>query len=156
MAKIKKTKYSSFLLGKPSKGCSLCPNGKKSVLYITGLCDSNCFYCPLSDQRKNNDKIWINEKPVSSFDEVVEEIKLCSSKGIGITGGDPLVKMDRTLMYIKNLKKEFGKNFHIHLYTPLDHASLENIDKLYQAGLDEIRLHPLIYNFNKLDKIIDE
>jgi len=40
------------------------------------------------------------------------------------------------------LKKEFGKNFHIHLYTPLDLVSKERLKALYEVGLDEIRFHP--------------
>jgi len=65
-----------------------------------------------------------------------------NAKGAGITGGDPLAKIDRTVRYIKTLKKEFGSEFHIHLYTSLRLISDDTLQKLYIAGLDELRLHP--------------
>ena len=40
------------------------------------------------------------------------------------------------------MKKSYGTNFHIHLYTPLKLVSDEKLKKLYEAGLDEIRFHP--------------
>jgi pyruvate formate-lyase activating enzyme-like uncharacterized protein len=60
--------------------------------------------------------------------------------GSGFTGGDPLVKPTRTIEYIKYLKNEFGADHQIHLYTvpDYDHALLQ---KLAEAGLDEIRFH---------------
>ncbi|MEM4336569.1 MAG: radical SAM protein, partial [Candidatus Woesearchaeota archaeon] len=78
--------------------------------------------------------------------DIIEEAKLIGAKGAGITGGDPLVKIDRVLKYVKLLKKTFGKKFHIHLYTSLDLVTKKNIEKLYIAGIDEIRIHPDIYN----------
>lgn len=154
---MKKTKYESYLVNKLPKGCSLCPNGKKSVLYITGLCPNHCFYCPLSDTRNQVDKVWINEKEVEDTYDIkktIEEIKLCKSKGVGITGGEPLVKLDRTLEYIKELKKTFGKKFHIHMYTTMKLLTLEKIELLYEAGLDELRVHPMIENLLEIKSIL--
>ena len=73
---------------------------------------------------------------------------------MGITGGDPLMKLNRTIEYIKAVKQEFGKDFHIHLYCPMELVSDESLKKLYEAGLDEIRFHLDIenkINWNKLD-----
>lgn len=151
---MKKTKYESYLVGKLSKGCSLCPNGKKSVLYVTGLCPNKCFYCPLSDTRNQNDKQWINEKQIINFEETIDEIKLCKSKGVGITGGEPLVKLDRTIEYIKRLKQTFGKKFHIHMYTTMNLLTLNKIEKLYEAGLDELRVHPMYDNYSEIKRIL--
>jgi len=152
-----KTKYESYLVGKLPKGCSLCPNGKKSVLYITGLCPNSCFYCPLSDTRNQVDKVWINEKEIHdiyNFEKTIEEIKLCKSEGIGITGGEPLVKLDRTIEYIKKLKNTFGKKFHIHMYTTMKLLTLDKIEQLYDAGLDELRVHPMIDDLGEIKKIL--
>jgi pyruvate formate-lyase activating enzyme-like uncharacterized protein len=116
------------------------------VLFITGLCSTKCFYCPISDLKLNKDVIYANEWPVNGVKQLIEEIRLCSSKGVGITGGDPLVRLDRTVQYIRQLKKAFGRKFHIHLYTPLTLVSETNLGKLYRAGLDEIRFHPDLYS----------
>jgi len=61
--------------------------------------------------------------------------------GTGITGGEPLLKLERVLHYVRLLKSSFGKNHHIHLYTSLA-PDRETLEKLAEAGLDEIRFHP--------------
>lgn len=137
-----KTKHSSFKIGELTKGCVYCVEGRKLVLFITGICPRNCWYCPVADNKYQNDAVYANERPVKNIDEVIHEARITEAKGAGITGGDPLAKLDRTVEYIKGLKKEFGKNFHIHLYTSFDLVNEENLEKLFDAGLDEIRLHP--------------
>ncbi|MBT7902367.1 radical SAM protein [Candidatus Woesearchaeota archaeon] len=143
---IKLTKYHSKNIGKLPKGCRQCVRGEKTVLFITGLCSKRCFFCPISDKKKNKDVIYANEKPIKLFSELAEEIMLCDSKGVGITGGDPLVKLSRTVEWISLLKKEFGSKFHVHLYTPLVLVSEDSLKKLCLAGLDEIRFHPDLDN----------
>jgi pyruvate formate-lyase activating enzyme-like uncharacterized protein len=140
--RIAKTPYYSTLLGRMPDGCRLCVKGAKLVLFATGLCASHCWYCPLSARKKNKDVVIANEWWVRRDKDVIEEARLCDSLGAGITGGDPLVCIDRTVHYIRLLKKTFGSNFHIHLYTPGTLASMKNLKKLYSAGLDEIRFHP--------------
>ncbi|MBT5022429.1 radical SAM protein [Candidatus Woesearchaeota archaeon] len=144
--KVTDTKHYSKCIGRLTKGCKQCVTGSKTVLFITGLCSQNCTFCPISNLKKNKDVIYANERPITKFSELAEEIKLCDSKGVGITGGDPLVKIDRTCNWIKKLKKKFGMKFHIHLYTPLVLVSKKNLKKLFLAGLDEIRFHPVINN----------
>jgi len=141
MKEIIDTPYYSKTIGKLPKGCQMCVKGEKMVLYITGICPRQCWYCPLSERRKDKDVIFINEWKTSSTEDMIEEVRKCSSKGCGITGGDPLSRLGRTVEYITLLKKTFGKEFHIHLYTSFDLVSKENLEKLYNAGLDEIRFH---------------
>ena len=144
----KKNRFNSFNYGRLSEGCKLCVKGRKSVLFITGVCPRQCFYCPISEKKKDKDVIYINELKTEMFEKIIEEIKLCSSKGVGITGGDPLARLNRTCNFIEKLKKEFGKKFHIHLYTSLNLVNEGFLDKLYFSGLDEIRFHPDLYNSN--------
>jgi len=147
-----KTKFYSWRKGKLAEGCKHCVLGRKSVLFITGLCNKKCWYCPISDKKKNKDVIYINERPVKNFKDIIDEIKLCESKGVGITGGDPLIVLDKVVEYIKLLKRKFGKKFHIHLYTPLNLVTKAKLSKLFKAGLDEIRFHPDL-DGDVLDKI---
>lgn len=150
---IQKTPYRSWKTGSLAKGCELCVRGEKTVLFITGLCGQHCYYCPISDIKKGRDSIYANERPVSNAGELIQEARLCSSKGVGITGGDPITRIERVIEYIKALKKEFGKGFHIHLYTPLNLVTQEILDRLYEAGLDEIRFHPDLEDRQLWDKI---
>jgi len=110
------------------------------VLFITGKCETGCFYCPVSDSKMGSDSIFANELAVASLEEIIEEAKSMDALGTGITGGDPLMKMDRTLKAIKILKEQLGKEHHIHLYTST--IDLKKVKELASAGLDEIRFHP--------------
>jgi pyruvate formate-lyase activating enzyme-like uncharacterized protein len=140
--KLKKTDYESYCLNGICSGCKQCVVGRKLVLFITGLCSVNCVYCPLSQKRKNVDKIWANERPCDSVTEVLDEVRKSHAQGCGITGGDPLCKFERTIEYASALKKEFGSDFHIHIYLStllIDREKLKQLSKV----IDEIRFHPL-------------
>jgi len=142
MRGITRTPYYSYKIGALPKGCSYCVKGEKLVLFVTGKCNRNCYYCALSDQKRNKDFVWANEWKIEKKQDIVEEAKLCEAKGAGITGGDPLLRLNRTISLIKLLKKEFGKKFHIHMYVPVDGVTKLKLSKLAKAGLDEIRFHP--------------
>jgi len=138
---MKHNKFHSYVHSLCS-GCRMCVKGRKTVVFITGLCPRTCFYCPLSDKKYKKDVIYANERKVNSIKEIAEEIKVSKSKGCSITGGEPLAVIERTIKTIKEIKKAFGKKFHIHLYTSLNLADENKLRKLYDAGLDEIRFHP--------------
>ncbi|WP_175059231.1 radical SAM protein [Thermococcus sp. 2319x1] len=144
---MKGTEYYSYVVGKLPEGCKLCVQGAKLVLFTTGVCPRDCFYCPLSPWRRG-DVSYANERPIKSLDDIIEEAKIQEALGAGVTGGDPLSRIDRTVEYIKALKENFGEKFHIHLYTTGALATRENLEKLYSAGLDEIRFHPDLFNPN--------
>ena len=139
---MRKTPYYSFAKGPLPKGCRLCVKGAKMVVFATGICGQTCFYCPLSEQKKGADRIFANEWPDPTFADMITEARLTDAQGAGITGGDPLSKLDKTIRIIQKLKQAFGKGFHIHLYTPLPLVTPSRLAKLHKAGLDEIRFHP--------------
>ena len=106
------------------------------VLLVTGRC-RRCCYCPLSERKKGKDVIFANERVVAADTDIVDEAGSIGAEGSGITGGDPLDVMDRTLRYIRMLKKEFGAGHHLHLYTcTIDRKKFQ---ALAEAGLDELR-----------------
>ncbi len=123
------------------EGCCLCYKGAKMVLFITGICGRNCFYCPVSYERREKDTVFANERRVEKDEDVIEEATSMDATGASITGGEPLLKLERVLRYIRLLKKKFGKSFHIHLYTAFTPGK-DVLVSLRDAGLDEIRFHP--------------
>ncbi len=139
---MQENKYYSYNIGPLPAGCRQCVKGEKLVLFITGECPRRCYFCPVSDQKYQKDIIFANEREVKDFAEVIKEAEAMNAKGAGITGGDPLHKLERTVEYIRKLKEKFGQEFHIHLYTSLNLVTAENLKKLHGAGLDEIRFHP--------------
>ncbi len=112
------------------------------VLFVTGLCESACFYCPLSGEKAGKDLVFADEMPVDEFSDVLSEAEAIGAKGAGLSGGDPLCRPDRTLRYIERLKKYYGTSFHLHLYTSMADIDRGTLVLLREKGLDEIRFHP--------------
>jgi uncharacterized protein len=134
--------------GALSPACSQCQEGRKMVLFVTGLCRFRCFYCPVSERRNQKDVTYANERLVTSDADVLEEARAIGAGGTGITGGDPLGVIDRTEHYVRLLKREFGPEHNIHLYTHEPNA--EKLERLARAGLDEFRLHIPHYLWDSL------
>lgn len=157
MASEPETFQGSRHLGVLPDGCIQCRQGAKTVLFITGLCPSDCFYCPVSEEKIDHDLMFANERPLDAeTDEarqvqLFEEIRATGSWGTGITGGDPLATPDRVLDYIRALKAEFGPEHHIHLYTQ-QFARDDYIRAMKDAGLDEWRIHPHAWLYGKFNE----
>ena len=119
------------------------------VLFITGRCGTDCFYCPISPEKKGKDVIFANERRIFDLSEMLDEAVSMNATGTGITGGDPLAAMERTVSAIKMLKGRFGPGHHIHLYTST--VDLGRSKELCDAGLDEIRFHPPMSQWETMD-----
>ncbi|MFQ5646021.1 MAG: radical SAM protein [bacterium] len=84
---------------------------------------------------------------------ILETMKSNDSTGCGLTGGEPLLVLDKVVHYLRLLKKNRGSKFWIHLYTNgdfLDHGAVKELKK---AGLDEIRFDLAGIDYN-LEKVI--
>jgi pyruvate formate-lyase activating enzyme-like uncharacterized protein len=145
----------SLLVGELPLGCTLCTKGSKMVLFVTGLCDSSCYYCPISQDKSGQDVIFADEMPVTDESDILFEAKAIKSEGAGISGGDPLCDLDRTLNYIRLLKQEYGPNYHLHLYTSQNDVSEDVLRSLHESGLDEIRFHPQTNDWSGIQRAID-
>ncbi|MHA1744262.1 MAG: radical SAM protein [Candidatus Heimdallarchaeota archaeon] len=140
--KIRTLEGGSLLKGELPEGCKICRRGAELFFFITGKCSESCFYCSLAGAKRGKSLILANERPVKNFANVMIEATNMNALGAAVTGGDPLLCIDTTIEYIRKMKEVFGKKFHIHLYTSGRYATEENLSKLFQAGLDEIRFHP--------------
>ena len=123
-----------------AKGCVLCHQGAKMVLFVTGRCHRTCWYCPLSSERKGTDTVYANEHPVDIPSQIIEVAESMSALGTGITGGEPLLCLEKVTEYCRILKEHFGKDHQIHLYTAKAPTDEELVTM--QGLVDEIRLHP--------------
>jgi len=133
-------------------GCVQCREGAKLVLFVTGLCDKECFYCPVSRDKMYRDVMYANERRVrpGHWEDVIDEAELMDAKGAGITGGDPMVVADRVAEGVRALKARFGPAFHTHLYTSCA-FDLAHLQRLKDAGLDEIRFHPEVGEYARME-----
>ncbi|MFX0102811.1 MAG: radical SAM protein [Candidatus Hodarchaeota archaeon] len=156
--KIKESRGKSLYIGKLPVGCQLCIKGQKAVFFLGGTCTNpkHCrWYCPISEERRRPDSFYINEKRIESDQDVLKEIDAIDAKGISFTGGEPLGKsFDKVLYYLDLLKNKKKLDIHAHLYTTGIDATEEKLEKLGDAGLDEIRFHPPPGNYDAIGKAI--
>ena len=146
--KITETSWGSKHTDILSRGCQKCITGEKLVVLVTTECTSNCFYCPLSNERKSSPYSYANERPIAGLNDLLEEATTMDASGASMTGGDPLEShsFSKTLEYCQFLRKTFGTEFHIHIYTRGKELSSESLSKL-TPYIDELRFH--IINLKK-------
>jgi pyruvate formate-lyase activating enzyme-like uncharacterized protein len=151
-----KTKFDSYCIGGISEGCKYCVKGEKLVLFVTGVCKRNCWYCSLSKKRKNKNVIFANERECKNMKEIIRETRESRATSAGITGGDPLLNIERTVKFASELKKKFGKSFHIHIYLPTKFVTKQKLKQLSKY-VDEVRFHPeFLINKNKAEEDIEK
>ncbi len=138
---LQQNAFYSYNLHELPRGCQYCVRGEKLVYFATGVCPRKCYFCPVSDQKYGKDVTFANERKIQSDEDILIEAKAMQARGAGITGGDPLARLSRTVSFIRRMKKEYGKAFHLHLYTSLNLVTEDSLRQLSEAGLDEIRFH---------------
>jgi len=143
-------------IGRLPKGCELCMQGSKIVVFVTGMCYVNCPYCPISFERRHRDAFFVDEERVDRLDKIIDEAVLVGAEGASITGGEPLCRIDIVSEVLKMLKDVMGTEFHIHLYTTGWMASRALLKEIERLGLDELRIHPVAeWSWRVLEKAIE-
>ncbi|MHA2295176.1 MAG: 4Fe-4S cluster-binding domain-containing protein [Candidatus Hodarchaeales archaeon] len=122
-------------------GCQKCVRGEKLVVFLTGICNANCFYCPISQEKKNKDIFQANERKIASLEDIINEARLSSATSASFTGGDPFLVLSK-LKSTGDLLKQSFNNFHIHAYTTGRNCTIEALDVVSNV-IDELRFHPM-------------
>lgn len=133
-----------------SPGCELCGRGYWSCLFINGVCNANCFYCPAGQQDVSVPTTNTIEFP--NVDDYIGYIKKFGFTGVSISGGEPFLTYEKTWQYIDAVRKNFGDSIYIWMYTNGILVTKEKLIKLKEAGLNEIRFD-LSADSYKLDAI---
>lgn len=74
-------------------------------------------------------------------DAYVEFLRQFGYEGVGFSGGEPLIVLDKLLLFISKIKKQFGSDMYVWIFTNGDLANERNLSALRDAGLDEIRFN---------------
>jgi len=120
-----------------SPGCLLCGRGAWSCLFINSICNARGFYCPTEQPSKSEPTTnGIRFTNPQDYGDYIERFKI---RGVSLSGGEPLMTFDRTLHFLSRIKKRFGANVYLWLYTNGILATPEKLRTLKDAGLDEIR-----------------
>jgi pyruvate formate-lyase activating enzyme-like uncharacterized protein len=120
-----------------SPGCRTCANGAWSCLFINGRCNASCFYCPTSQDE--TDGPLSNGIPFESPEDYAEYVALFGFTGVSISGGEPLLTLDRSLDYIAAVRRRCGDAVHLWMYTNGVLLTRDMASALADAGLAEIR-----------------
>ncbi len=124
-----------------SPGCEICQNGDWGCNLINRICTRNCFFC----KRYHSVRTELNSETegyiFATPSAHVEFIKTFRIKGVGFSGGEPLLVKERLLSHIKAIRAEFGQSIYIWIYTNGDLADRETLMKLRDVGLNEIRFN---------------
>lgn len=129
-----------------SKGCELCAAGSWSCLFITNVCNATCAYCPT---QQDNDEIPATQG--SSFktpEEYADYINFFDFKGVSVSGGEPLKTFDKTVDYIKAVRKYCSKDIYIWVYTNGILGTEEKFKTLGEIGVNEVRFNLGASNYN--------
>lgn len=120
-----------------SPGCRICGQGNWSCLFVNGICNGHCFYCPTSQTEKSEPST--NNLTFADCRDYLDYVQQFGIKGVGLSGGEPLLTFDRTLKFATVLKKKFGASLYLWMYTNGLLLSAEKLERLRDAGLNEIR-----------------
>jgi pyruvate formate-lyase activating enzyme-like uncharacterized protein len=122
-----------------SPGCQTCVAGAWSCLFVNERCNARCFYCPAPQD--GTGVPMTNGVPFPRAGEYLEYLARFGFRGVSISGGEPLLTLERTLRFIRAVKGRFGAEIHLWLYTNGVLLDRETVKQLRAAGLDEIRFN---------------
>ena len=121
-----------------SPGCRSCLEGNWSCLFITGNCNCRCFYCPTA-QDVGGDP-GTNNLDFPKVDDYVDYLARFGFTGASISGGEPLLVLEKSLKYLRAMRRRLGDGVHLWLYTNGTLLTRDIAQRLRDAGLDEIRV----------------
>lgn len=122
-----------------SPGCKMCGNGTWSCLFINGICNARCFYCPT--EQTSADVPTTSSIQFKHPSDYVDYLKAFDFKGVSISGGEPFLTFNRTMQFISAVKRHFGDRIYLWLYTNGILATRGKCLQLRDAGVDEIRFN---------------
>jgi pyruvate formate-lyase activating enzyme-like uncharacterized protein len=133
-----------------SQGCQRCGEGLWSCLFIASKCNANCFYCPTAQNSSAMpESQGLTFETAEAYAEYVQHFKF---KGVGFSGGEPLLEADKVIAYTKQLRRSCDSDLYIWMYTNGILASEEIFSQLGEAGINEVRFDIGATHF-KLDAI---
>ena len=85
-----------------SPGCRLCGSGDWSCLFINGICNARCFYCPSTQNRKG---LPMNASlEFKTPNDYVDYVRAFGIRAVSFSGGEPFMTFERVVQYLKALR----------------------------------------------------
>ncbi|MCB2210487.1 radical SAM protein [bacterium] len=131
-----------------SPGCQHCGDGTWSCLFINQTCNADCFYCPMEPAPRENPPPTALGVDFPSASGYVDFLVRAGYGGVGLSGGEPLLNLDRTMEFIKTIRDRIGDGFYLWLYTNGILANRERLGQLFNSGVNEIRFDISAINYS--------
>ena len=116
--------------GALSSGCLACAKGTWSCVFIHDKCTTDCFFCPGKQKAAGRNSASAEGVAFFSPDDYADYIDKFGFKGVGFSGGEPLLVFDKLVMYIENIRKKSGNDVYIWMYSNGNLADMGKLKKL--------------------------
>lgn len=120
-----------------SPGCDFCGKGDWSCLFINGICNARCFYCPSTQDRKGLPMTSTLEFATPT--DYVDYVRTFDIRAVSFSGGEPFMTFDRVVQYLKTLRAKISPPLYVWIYTNGLLVTEDKLKILRDHGLDEIR-----------------
>ncbi|MFI5363796.1 MAG: radical SAM protein [Elusimicrobiota bacterium] len=127
-------------------GCRPCVKGRAACLSVTNVCTRDCFFCP--NPRPRKDEACLGGLVVDDLPSAPRLVERFGLESIGVSGGDPLTRLPRTLRLARALRRRFGPRLRMNLYTNGDLLTEAVLRRLKRAGVAEIRINLVANEFD--------
>lgn len=103
--------------GPLSPGCLICGQGGWGCNFINGLCTRHCFFCPQDRSVKEERESNTDGIPFKTPAEHIRFMEIFQIRGVGFSGGEPLLVLDKLLAHIRAIRERFGSSIYLWMYT---------------------------------------
>jgi uncharacterized protein len=128
----------TFYTKRVPPGCRGCLAGRGTNALMTGLCTRDCFFC--FNRKPRVDEFVVHGIPVETAEQGAEIVSRYDLRSVGISGGEPLLRPERVLVFLRAVRALPGPRRRIDLYTNGDRATDALLGRLKRAGLDSVRV----------------
>ena len=113
-------------------------------MFINDRCTARCFYCPQDRGLEKKCTARVGGARGIEFHEPRDYayfLDLVGYRGVGFSGGEPLLAAGKLISYIQEIKERLGRKCYVWVYTNGDLVNRDILRSLKRAGLDEIRFN---------------
>lgn len=128
------------------ESCKPCLEGRGSNVCVTTRCTRDCFFC--FNPQPRADAMSIHGRSVSSNAEAGDLLKSLAVRSVGLSGGEPLLALNRTLSLLQTFRDELGPEARLDLYTNGDLLTPTIARVLKKSGLDGARINLVANGFD--------
>lgn len=132
-----------------SPGCMACKTGSWLCVFVGTQCNCVCPHCPNPDVNAEIDKMTAAGFGEVDTDKITEILNANIFKGVGISGGEPMLYIDKVVELIRGIKEDFP-HLYVWTYTNGVLATETNLNRLKEVGLDEIRFDLAADNYSPI------